>query len=407
MITVIVVLVLVAAAAVGYWIWLSRNYALPCRADEIHTVKTDDLWQIQLYRYLPKKGEGEPVFLCHSAVANHLNFDVPEGESLVDVLTGKGFECWAIELRGTKSSIPPYGRRRSDATMDDYLLQDLPAALEYIRHETRYSNLHWVGHSMGGMLLYAYALIHGAREIAGAATIGAPPGFDGVRFRSPRLLLMAHRLCWPVFNYVVRGLSPILTWLRPKFGFVPVNWANVSPEIGTRVFFNLLEMPPPKVAETLARWASTNDWRVQNDAIDVIAGLKRLDAPLLAIFGAGDPLTPVAKAEAFVKALPGRDKKCLVLSEKHGNAADYNHVDLVFGRESAKEVFTPIAEWLAKHPCVRHVAAADLTGQAESSMRATAAAAKSGSAEKRAPKKKRAQRKPSAKKGATEDKDSR
>ncbi|HIJ74803.1 MAG TPA: alpha/beta fold hydrolase [Candidatus Hydrogenedentes bacterium] len=403
MIALLIVLILLAAAAVVYWVLLSRAYAQVSRADEVHEVKTSDLWTICLYRYMPENGDGEPVLLCHSALANHFNFALPDENALVDVLTKQGYDCWAIELRGAKSSIPPYGRRRWAATMDDYLLRDLPAAIEYIQKVTRYAKVHCVGHSMGGMLLYAYQVAYGPNQIASAATLGAPPGFEGKGLHNPKILLAFHALCPPVFYYVLRGLTPLLCKVRPKSRFVPVNWDNLHPEIDAGAFFNVLEPAPPTVAKALCSWGTGEEWHMQDGEIDVAAGLKTLRAPLLALFGAADPLIPGSRAESFFKDLPGKDKKYLMLSERNGHAADYNHVDLAFGRESVKDVFEPIVEWIKQHPCLEQVKPADLVEKAEDSMRAVAAEQK-GPARKRraAPKKKAAaKKKPAAKKKTT------
>jgi len=403
----VVVLILVIAAAVGYWIVLSRKYSKYPRADEIHEVKTGDLWSVLLYRYKPKSGDGEPVLLCHSAVANQFNFTEPPGNSLVDVLVKEGFDCWAIELRGSRSSAPPYVRRRWAVSMDDYLAHDLPAAVKHIRQQTRYAKVHWVGHSMGGMLLYAYVAAHGPGPIASAATLGAPPGFEGVRFRNPQALLFLHGLCPVAFDYLLRGLTPLLTWLRPRTRLVPINWDNVHPDIGAATFFNLLEAPPPNAAKELASWAAGKPWHMLDDAVDVEAGLKNLRVPLLAIFGAADPLAPVANAEAFFAALPGRDKKFLMLSAKNKKKADYNHADLAFGKNSVKDVFEPIADWFKKHPCAQQVSAEDLAGKAEDSMRAAgeqrkkAAGKKTTKKKTAAKKKKRASKKKTAAKKST------
>ena len=112
-------------------------------------VRTPDLWRVRLCRYRPRKGEGEPVFLCHSLLANQFNFTLPRGASLVDVLAESGYDCWVIDLRGARSSIPPFGRKRSQPTLDDYLLRDIPSALDFICRATGYRQVHWVGHSMG------------------------------------------------------------------------------------------------------------------------------------------------------------------------------------------------------------------------------------------------------------------
>ena len=416
LLTVLICIAVLFAIAFLYWMLLSSALSMPSGADEVYAVTTADLWEVRLYRYKPRQGGGEPVFLCHSAMANQFNFTSPAGASLVDTLVEDGYDCWIIELRGSRSSIPPFGRKRWSAVPDDFLLQDIPSALDFIRKKTGYDKVHWVGHSLGGMLLYAYELVHGRDWLASAATLGSPPGFAGVSFKTPHTILFLQRMCPPLIGFVMRGLSPLLLALRPRVGFVPVNWENVHPSVTARTFFNMLESPPPALAQELTFWAAHNLWRMNHDDVDVVEGLKTLRTPLLVFFGAADPLTPAATAEAFFKELPGRDKKMIMLGKGHDCSADYNHADLAFGRSGAEEVFRPIVEWFGKHPIterlkgkqdievafrVEQIAPRRAEGLEEAPESAKVRAASKKPAAKKKPS---AKRKPAAKKKATSKK---
>ena len=339
------------AAALGiYRVILGMTLTQPSRASEIHTVRTADGWHITLFRYRAATGAGEPVFLCHGVMENQFTFSSPPGHSLIDVLREKGYDCWHIELRGNRSSLPALRHRRSEGRFDDYLLYDIPAALKFIREATGIEKVHWIGHSMGGMLLYAYELMHGAREIASATTLGTPPGFEGAPALRPKLLLAALAFSPSLFDIVLRCLTPTFPLFKLPISIAPINWNNVHPDIGPATFFNLVETPTYDVADKLTRWGMTKIWRVNNTKVDVISGLKTLRVPLFAIFGEVDAFIPVANGRKFYDALPSDDKKLLVLSKKNGHVEDYNHVDLVMARNGREEVYEPIAAWLAAHP---------------------------------------------------------
>ena len=396
----IAIAVVVCALAIMYWALLSSTYGERERADEIHTITTPDLWKIRLYRHRPARGKGEPVFLCHGLFANQFNFTLPDGMSLVDALTEKGYDCWLIDLRGGRASTPPFGRSWHEVTMNDYLAGDLPAAVDYVCKVTGYPKLHWIGHSMGGMLLYAYELAYGRDRIASGTTLGSPPGFRGAKLRSPRLALNLLTLFPGAAGYVVRGLTPLARHWRFLMKYVPTNWANMNPGVGTQSLYNMLERPVPRVTETICN-ALDNGVLVLKKAdggeVDLFAGLDKLGTPLFAIFGAQDPFIALETAQDFFDALPGPDKKMVVLSKENGFVADYSHVDLVFGREAKDEVFNPIATWLGAHSIRAKAVAAD-KGVAE------APAAKKKTVAKKKPAAKRkavAKKKPAAKKKAT------
>lgn len=318
-------------------------------ADEVHMVKTSDLWSIRLCRYLPKKGPGEPVLLVHGFMANQFNFALPEGQSLADVLSADGYDCWLIELRGCVSSVPPFGRSLSEPAIEDYIFKDIPAALQYIQQKTRYPKVHWIGHSLGGMLLYAYQAAFGGKAIASGTTIGSPINFEGVRLNGVKPLLLLRYLPSSIFRGLQR-LGVVLAYrFKLKSSLVPVNWNNMNPELDGRAFSNVVEAPPLPVAKELAFCAANRVWRIQNDEIDVVEAMNHFDVPLFAIFGAGDSFVPLHTIDDFFDKLPIKDKDLMILSKENENADDYSHVDLMFGRYSADEVFVPILSWVQDH----------------------------------------------------------
>ena len=374
----------------GYFVLLLLRYREPVRADEVHTIPTEDLWQIKLYRRKPKKGKGEPVLLCHSMSSNHLNFEVPAGESMVDVLCEAGYDCWTIDTRACRSAIAPSGTRKLSATMDDILLKDLPAAIAFIQEKTGFKRVHWVGHSMGGMMLYAYVLKFGSDHIASAVTLGSPPGFQNVKLPNHGVLNTIAPFTFGIMSFFFRGLVPFATVVHPKSKLVPINWDNISPTLTNADLFYALEMPMPRIGSEMNGWASKGVWRMCADTLDVQERLPELDVPLFAIFGGSDPLAPPEAAESFFDSLRIKDKKMAILSELNGASADYNHIELVFALNGREEVFEPAVEWLRAHPVTGRRAdtpsAGSRTTRKPAAPRKKATAAKTAAAKKPAAK---------------------
>lgn len=337
-------------AGYGYFLLLLLKYPEPVFAHEVFTIATDDRWQIKLYRRRPKQGLGEPVLLCHSLSSNHLNFEIPAGESMVDALCEAGYECWTIDTRACRSAVPPPGIRQLSATLDDVLLKDLPAALAFIRSKTGFSKVHWIGHSMGGMLLYAYALKFGPDQIASGVTLAAPPGFKNSKLLNRAVLSAVAPFVHGPLSFFLRGLVPVFTLVHPKSKFVPINWDNVHPKLNNGELFHALEMPFPRIGRTMNYWAANRIWRMCGDTLDVQDRLPELQVPLLAVFGAADTLVPREQAKAFFQSLAISDKKMLMLSKHNGCSENYNHIELVFSVKGKEEVFEPAVEWLKAHP---------------------------------------------------------
>ncbi len=338
------------ALVMVYWGVLNSMYPETLRTNEIYTVTTPDLWKLRVCRYRKGRMEGEPILFVHGFNSNQHNFTCPDGKSMVDYLSGRGYDCWTVDLRGCRSSMAPFEHTLADASMDDYVMQDLPAVIQFIRKTTGYAKVHWVGHSMGGMLLYAYELVHGPEWIASGVTLGGPVGFEGAKAHVPAPIAAFAGAFPKVAGNILRGFVPFVRLIGSGLFLYPVTVRNVHPEMNTGHFISMLEDPLPKVLKEIAFSLNKKVFRINKDTVDVIEGLPRLRVPLLAIYAPKDPFAPPERGQDFLRQLPHGDKKILVLSKENGCAEDYDHVDLVMSREGVREVFEPMRQWFAEHP---------------------------------------------------------
>jgi len=339
------------AALIGLWHYLLAQYPPFEWSDEEHEVTTSDGWTIRLYRYKAKSEiPGEPVLLCHGAFANHHNFDIPHGESLADYLARSGYDAWLLDFRGDRSAVPPQGVLRCQATLDEYVMEDIPAAIRYILSETNKSALHAIGHSLGGMLLYAYDLEFGGNKLASLTTLGSPVGFSGRGHRRHKLLVWLvgnfPTICAPIQRMLCH-MAARSHWSHTVF---PINWDNAGPSIGPREMLHAPDLLPGPAADALDAWASGEPWVMRDGQLDVVQELPNLNAPLFAIYARRDVLTPPDQVQRFFHALPSPDEAMLMLEHASGTGVEFNHIDLVMGKTSARDVFAPIVEWLGQHP---------------------------------------------------------
>jgi hypothetical protein len=210
--------------------------------------------------------------------------------------------------------------------------------------------VHWAGHSLGGTLLYAYELAHGRAHLASGITIASPPGLQ------PFWSKLESRLIWVLerapgaFAVVQRGLAPLHAIVKPRTRMIPIDWENLNPRFGVAEFFSSVETPPGPVTRTLEECARHRYLAVDNDRVNVLAGLKKLETPLL-VFGCPlDPIVPVGPLREFFDQLPTDDKQYIELSRAEGCERDYDHIDPPFAKNAATEVFAHIAEWMLAHP---------------------------------------------------------
>src|SRR6185503_7302919 len=98
--------------------------------------------------------------LCHGINANGRSMDLDEKHSMARWFAAHGRETWTMSLRPTGRffggdggttplSLPGYD-------FDDFVEQDMPTAVEYVRRQSSAPTIDVLGHSMGGMVLYGY-----------------------------------------------------------------------------------------------------------------------------------------------------------------------------------------------------------------------------------------------------------
>ena len=332
--------------------WIGRRYAYapPVRADEIHFARTNDLWQLRLCRFKPKHVRtGEPVILCHGLASNHYFFTLPEGDSLVDVLTEHGYDCWVPELRGARSSIPAFGRNLNQPTIDDYLTQDVPGILRYVQEATGNPRVHWVGHSLGGMLGYAHALLSNNAGMATLTLIASPLSLQGRVLRVAAVPILTRLLSRPgcrALFYVVVRVASILK-VRTKYSML--DWRNLHPRIKPIQIYDVLEAPPLRVLLSLSRSVHRRKWLVRNETVDMFEYVPEISLPVMGIYGTGDSVARADHMAPRFDLIQSNDKHLLLLGKNYRHHADYDHADLMLGCAAREDVCEPLAEWLKAH----------------------------------------------------------
>jgi hypothetical protein len=68
------------------------------------------------------------------------------------------------------------------------------------------------------------------------------------------------------------------------------------------------------------------------------------------MYAVADPAINIETGKSFYDSIQNPDKELVILSKETGFSADYNHVDMVFGKNCASEVFPIIVNWLRQHP---------------------------------------------------------
>jgi polyhydroxyalkanoate synthase len=367
------------------------------RLDEFYRVPTSDGWKIALWRHKPDELDKKipPVILCHGMLSNRFDLDFNEKHgdkySLARYLANGEddekvkFDVWVLELRGRgrgyeRSYSPLTQPLKYDWDFDTYVEHDVPDAIRFVKRKRDSESVLWIGHSMGGMLAYAYGETEeGKQSLQGAITIGSPAKFDGAManlIKAEFILFLFKAWC----NTPRQGRPFLLPWMAGSLiDYIPqkiidevakiiANVENVDMEVlneflekggdvsSTKLVYHLLFCAETNNFCKFPRWPRLckkfRDYPILSKIFCPDSygdNLKNFVSPILLIAGGGDQLgTPDAVFYAYDK-IGSKDKEYREFSIDRGYSADYGHIDLVIGRNSKKEVFKEIYDWLKKH----------------------------------------------------------
>ncbi len=322
----------------------SAPLALPFKPDELYRVPTDDGSAVALARYLPheKRRFGEPVVLCHGLGANRYSFDFDERLSLARHLARRGFEAWVLELRGRGLAGPP-----CDATFDQQAEYDVAAAIRAVL-STGARAVSWVGHSKGGLALYAHLSRNPTAPVRAAVALGSPVRFGEHRGLERFLSTVGPALTLPVIPLGAVARSCALLGLPPApVGPYLACAENMEPGVIRKAVANVSADVAGGVARQLARWVR-HDRFDGNDGFDYRAGMKALKLPLLVVAGAKDLLAPPLSVFAAREQVQG-PVEAVLAGREGGLEADYGHGDLLLGRRAPEELYVRVGDFLERH----------------------------------------------------------
>jgi predicted alpha/beta hydrolase len=347
-----------AGALAGYADLLRGRYRRRSIADERHFAVADDGWAVALHRYRPVEGAPArryPVILCHGLGANRVGFDLADEVSMARRLAALGFDVYALELRGHGDSDPAAlrGPQRWGFSFDDYLRRDVPAAIAKVRAVADAAQVHWIGHSMGGLLLYAHLASGGADTLASGTAIGS--SLDYSQAVSGFHQLLALRRFGKLAPFVPIGAAMFASapWAgRFETDFERFNlWpSNVEPALIRRLHASTFHSVSTPVLLQLGTAFEPGGLRSADGAIRYMDALRaaQVRTPVLAVTGDRDEQCSTEAASVPLSALVG-ETRLAVHGPEHGHASHYGHFDLVIGRRAPSEVWPTIEAWLADH----------------------------------------------------------
>ncbi|KAJ8562984.1 hypothetical protein K7X08_031436 [Anisodus acutangulus] len=252
-----------------------------------------------------------------------------------------------------------------DWDFDHYLEDDVPAAMEYIKAQTAPNDgkLLAIGHSMGGILLYARLSQCGleGREPGLAAIVTLASSLDYTSSKSALKMLLPLADPAQALNVPVVPLGALLAAAYPLSSRPPyvLSWLNdlisaadmMHPELLKKLVLNNFCTIPAKLILQLTTAFREGGLRDRSGKIFYQDNLHKTNVPVLAVAGDKDIICPPEAVYETVKFIPKHLVTYKVLGDANGQ--HYAHYDLVGGRMAAEHVYPCIIEFLSRYDDTR------------------------------------------------------
>jgi len=287
-----------------------------------------------------------PVLLVHGFGQNRYAWHLP-ARSFANHLARAGFDVFNLDLRGHGRS--RHFGARAPRSVDDYVSEDLPIAVEEILSHTGQRAPFLVGHSLGGLVSYAAApKLAGA--VSGIASIGSPYHFTRGSFSLQAIALFfegLRRVGVPHVGLAV-PVSPVGAFMRTirrvaDSPFYPVplrGWHAGALEPHVLDQHLRLAFDRAGIAELRNMFEWAVDKRFGGQVHDYVERFESMDLPLLVIAGNNDDLAPPASVRPAFEQSRSKDRTY--------RTVPLGHIDLLVGRDAPLSSWPLVSNWMEK-----------------------------------------------------------
>jgi len=291
-------------------------------------------------------GTRAPVLLVHGFGQNRYAWHLP-ARSFANHLACAGYDVFNLDLRGHGRS--RHFGARSPRSVDEYISEDLPIAIEEVLSHTDKRPPVLIGHSLGGLVSYAAApKLAGA--VAGIVSIGSPYHFarGSMSLQAITLFFEGLRRAGLPELGVPLPLYPVGAFMRTirriaDSPFYPIplrGWHAGSLEPHVLDQHLRLAFDRAGIAEmrNMFEWAAQK--RFGGPAQDYVERFEAMDLPLLVLAGTNDDLAPPASVRPAYERSRSKDKTYRTLP--------LGHIDLLVGRDAPLSIWPLVASWIEK-----------------------------------------------------------
>jgi polyhydroxyalkanoate synthase len=327
--------------------WLIRDPQTVIARTPYDVVYERDKLQVRRYRTAqPRRPQHRvPLLLVPPLMVKPFIFDLFPGRSLVSFLLEQGFAVYLVDF-GEPDEADEY------VTLDDYVLDWMPAACRAVTAAHRSSELSAVGYCMGGLFALMHVAVNRDPTVRNIVSIGSPVDVDKVG-----VLAWVAKLAGGQIEFLARQIgnvpgglsSAVFRMLTPMKNFT--RYADL--------FMNMWDREYVKGFDAMNQWVGqfidypqgaflqfVHDFVRRNKLVrgrmvfgGKVADLRRVHASLLVFAGRSDQIASPPAVRAALDAVGSRDKSFRLVPG--------GHMGVLAGASAPQNVWQPTAEWLA------------------------------------------------------------
>jgi pimeloyl-ACP methyl ester carboxylesterase len=307
---------------------------------------------IMFFKGEEKKKRNFPVILCHGLGAQGRYWYFDDELSWPKKLNDEGFDVFVPDLRGVGKTGGPY-----DFSFEDYIY-DVEAILEKVLKVEGVDKAHWVGHSMGGMVIYLSVSRNPQiqKKLKSFTAISSPYTIWGP---------------WELWKITHKNYENLSQFFK-KVDSIPFSTFSYSFSIFGDIIYPILKITkliylenfvwnldnvPRDIRKKAMRYATGPvSTRVLEKFSKVFLGyedfnfsFEKFKVPALFIVGTKDYLaTPPTVKLAYSKA-SSENKKFILAGVGEGFQTDYGHVDITASKLATEEIFSQVLNFIEEN----------------------------------------------------------
>jgi pimeloyl-ACP methyl ester carboxylesterase len=307
---------------------------------------------IMFFKGEEKKKRNFPVILCHGLGAQGRYWYFDDELSWPKKLNAEGFDVFVPDLRGVGKTGGPY-----DFSFEDYIY-DVEAILEKVLKVEGVDKAHWVGHSMGGMVIYLSVSRNPQiqKKLKSFTAISSPYTIWGP---------------WELWKITHKNYENLSQFFK-KVDSIPFSTFSYSFSIFGDIIYPILKITKLIYLENFV-WNLDNvprdirkkamkhatgpvSTRVLEKFSKVLLGyedfnfsFEKFKVPALFIVGTKDYLaSPPTVKLAYSKA-SSENKKFILAGVGEGFQTDYGHVDITASKLATEEIFSQVLNFIKEN----------------------------------------------------------